>query len=249
MTTSKVARALAARAHRPAPSTAAVPSAYAILGDALAAPPIEVQDGNGEARVPVRPASRNRSAVTEIGLPTVADDTGRATGATPLRLAAPPPSASTERPHSAARETRPVATALPDTGRGRPPSTPTSTAPWASADPGPALPAVPMNPAFAGIPTTWQPELAPVSPAVAPPVLPPARLPKARESVTRPDFRGDSGQERASVTATPATAPARPSVTIGEIHVHTRESRPAPDPLALLAPYANGLTARRDDRR
>ena len=42
-------------------------------------------------------------------------------------------------------------------------------------------------------------------------------------------------------------APAHPPVTIGEIHVHVAEPpSAAADPLALLAPYAGGLTARRD---
>jgi hypothetical protein len=40
-----------------------------------------------------------------------------------------------------------------------------------------------------------------------------------------------------------------PPVTIGEIHVHVSEPGGGPDPLALLAPYARGLTARRDGAR
>ena len=41
-----------------------------------------------------------------------------------------------------------------------------------------------------------------------------------------------------------------PPVTIGEIHVHVTEPAAArPDPLALLAPYARGLTARREGPR
>jgi hypothetical protein len=43
---------------------------------------------------------------------------------------------------------------------------------------------------------------------------------------------------------------AQPPVTIGEIHVHVTEpARAAADPLALLAPYTNGLTARRGGAR
>lgn len=47
--------------------------------------------------------------------------------------------------------------------------------------------------------------------------------------------------------ASPHAMPPHPPVTIGEIHVHVAEPAPAgADPLALLAPYARGLTARRD---
>jgi len=45
----------------------------------------------------------------------------------------------------------------------------------------------------------------------------------------------------------PQAAPTHPPVTIGEIHVHVAEPpSAAADPLALLAPYARGLTARGD---
>jgi hypothetical protein len=47
--------------------------------------------------------------------------------------------------------------------------------------------------------------------------------------------------------AVPRAAPGHPPVTIGEIHVHVTEpAAAAADPLSLLAPYAQGLTARRD---
>jgi hypothetical protein len=50
--------------------------------------------------------------------------------------------------------------------------------------------------------------------------------------------------------ASPRDGTAHPPVTIGEIHVHVAEPAPAgADPLALLAPYARGLTARRDGAR
>jgi hypothetical protein len=40
--------------------------------------------------------------------------------------------------------------------------------------------------------------------------------------------------------------PAHPPVSIGEIHVHMAEPAPAAaDPLTLLKPYGQGLTARR----
>ena len=43
---------------------------------------------------------------------------------------------------------------------------------------------------------------------------------------------------------------AAPSVSIGEIHVHVAApAGPNPDPLALLAPYADGITARRAGAR
>jgi hypothetical protein len=45
-------------------------------------------------------------------------------------------------------------------------------------------------------------------------------------------------------------APGHPPVAIGEIHVHVAAPPAAgTDPLALLAPYALGLTARRDGAR
>lgn len=47
-------------------------------------------------------------------------------------------------------------------------------------------------------------------------------------------------------SADPRAAPAHPPVTIGEIHVHVTEpAAVAADPFSLLAPYAQGLTARR----
>ncbi|MFL0240011.1 hypothetical protein [Mycobacterium sp. SMC-17] len=48
-------------------------------------------------------------------------------------------------------------------------------------------------------------------------------------------------------TTGPSTAPdVSPPVSIGEIHVHvTAPSDSAADPMTLLEPYANGLTARR----
>lgn len=55
-------------------------------------------------------------------------------------------------------------------------------------------------------------------------------------------------ERHTSQTPRPSRAPdPTPPVSIGEIHVHV-ENPPAssPDPLALLAPYAKGLTARRE---
>lgn len=57
--------------------------------------------------------------------------------------------------------------------------------------------------------------------------------------------------EPAPALTGPVTGPhaslTHPPVTIGEIHVHVAEPpSAAADPLALLAPYARGLTARRD---
>jgi hypothetical protein len=41
-----------------------------------------------------------------------------------------------------------------------------------------------------------------------------------------------------------------PPVSIGEIHVHvTAPAEPPADPMALLAPYTHGLTARREALR
>lgn len=248
MTTSRAARALAARARRPAPSTPTVPSVFGGFGDVFTPVPLPVQDADGEASPPVRPASGNRSAVTDIelsaGAPTTA---GRTPAAVPLRLAAPRPPDSSQQPSATAPETSPVPVALTDVGPGGHRPTPTSTAPPAPVGTGPARSAVPMNPAFAGIPAAWQPELGTASPAAPP--EPPVRPPEVPAAVIRPDLRGNPGTERGSVTTAPAAAPAQPSVTIGEIHVHTRDSNPAPDPLALLAPYADGLTARWDSRR
>jgi hypothetical protein len=52
---------------------------------------------------------------------------------------------------------------------------------------------------------------------------------------------------RAEPLTGPRAAPTHPPVTIGEIHVHVAEPpSAAADPLALLAPYARGLTARQD---
>lgn len=74
------------------------------------------------------------------------------------------------------------------------------------------------------------------SAAPRPPEPVPAEPPAPERSPSRP---GPPGGPRA--------APAHPPVTIGEIHVHVTEPPPAAaDPLALLAPYAQGLTARRD---
>jgi hypothetical protein len=54
----------------------------------------------------------------------------------------------------------------------------------------------------------------------------------------------------AHAPAGPRAAPAHPPVTIGEIHVHVTEpAAAAADPFSLLAPYAQGLTARRDGAR
>jgi hypothetical protein len=55
--------------------------------------------------------------------------------------------------------------------------------------------------------------------------------------------------ERAGPQPAPAAPPDRPAVppvTIGEIHIHEAvPAAPPADPLALLAPYGGGLTARR----
>ena len=77
----------------------------------------------------------------------------------------------------------------------------------------------------------------PVRPAAALPPEPATAKPPAPEhSAAVPGPRTD-----------PRAAPAHPPVTIGEIHVHVAEPpSAAADPLALLAPYARGLTARRD---
>jgi len=77
----------------------------------------------------------------------------------------------------------------------------------------------------------------PVRPAAALPPEPATAKPPAPEhSAAVPGPRTD-----------PRAAPAHPPVTIGEIHVHVAEPpAAAADPLALLAPYARGLTARRD---
>jgi hypothetical protein len=50
----------------------------------------------------------------------------------------------------------------------------------------------------------------------------------------------------ATVVAAPEPVNHVPPVTIGEIHVHVAgPAETAADPLAMLAPYTGGLTARR----
>ena len=80
----------------------------------------------------------------------------------------------------------------------------------------------------------------------------PGIVPSAVPSPPEPATVIAQTPERAPrVTVEPPAAmravPAHPPVTIGEIHVHVTEpAGAAADPLALLAPYARGLTARRD---
>jgi hypothetical protein len=80
----------------------------------------------------------------------------------------------------------------------------------------------------------------------------PGTMPSGAPSPPEPATATAQTPERApGVTVGPPAAvrevPAHPPVTIGEIHVHVTEpAGAAADPLALLAPYARGLTARRD---
>ena len=120
-------------------------------------------------------------------------------------------------------------------------------APLASApDPGAAGPAA--SPSAGPVTVTPQP------PGPAPADLPPLAVPQppaTPESLAIPP-----PQAVPQPPATPESlavsraVPAQPPVTIGEIHVHVAEPAPASaDPLALLAPYARGLTARPDGAR
>jgi len=59
-----------------------------------------------------------------------------------------------------------------------------------------------------------------------------------------------AAEPRVQQARQPRAEPAHPPVSIGEIHVHVTESGPAAaDPLALLTPYGQGLTARRGGTR
>lgn len=87
----------------------------------------------------------------------------------------------------------------------------------------------------------------------APPVsaADPSKQPTATSPATGPVTMTSGGPERAPAVPappdSPRAVPVHPPVTIGEIHVHVTEpAPPGADPLALLAPYTRGLTARRD---
>jgi hypothetical protein len=70
------------------------------------------------------------------------------------------------------------------------------------------------------------------------------RRPEPVQPDTAPVVTPAREPEQAPVMATPPQ-PVPPPVTIGEIHIHeAAHAGPAADPLALLAPYAGGLTAR-----
>jgi hypothetical protein len=65
-----------------------------------------------------------------------------------------------------------------------------------------------------------------------------------------PPVTGPAADSRAQQARPGRAETAHPPVSIGEIHVHVAESAPAAaDPLALLAPYSQGLTARRGGPR
>ncbi|MET9019925.1 hypothetical protein ABZV93_08085 [Actinopolymorpha sp. NPDC004070] len=68
----------------------------------------------------------------------------------------------------------------------------------------------------------------------------------ARDSAAHRAEQAAAQAERAAQLAQAHARSVQPPVTIGEIHVHEAGPERAPaDPLALLAPYAAGLTARR----
>jgi syndecan 1 len=78
-------------------------------------------------------------------------------------------------------------------------------------------------------------------------VRPAARPQPQPESPTAETPTPGQTPAAARTPAPPRAAPAHPPVTIGEIHVHVTEpAAAAADPFSLLAPYAQGLTARRD---
>jgi hypothetical protein len=83
--------------------------------------------------------------------------------------------------------------------------------------------------------------------AAAPDALVPART--GLIDVIDPAATRVSARSSAALAVAPAGAVPGPTVTIGEIHVHTIEATPPADPLALLGPYAHSLTPRPEDRR
>jgi hypothetical protein len=77
-------------------------------------------------------------------------------------------------------------------------------------------------------------------------VVRPAAEPPAPQRSPAIDPRTPDGATPEPLAPTPAPTPA---VTIGEIHVHTTDLTPPPDPLALLEPYAHSLTTWPERRR
>ena len=78
-----------------------------------------------------------------------------------------------------------------------------------------------------------------IDPSAVATVITAVATPPPPVAAPAPDPRGQQARQ-------PRAEPAHPPVSIGEIHVHVAESAPAAaDPLALLTPYGQGLTARR----
>jgi hypothetical protein len=158
---------------------------------------------------------------------------GQAAAAPPV---APVPAADTDRPprHHAMRGSVPPAAMAGPPARDRIPP----------AEPGRLTPVTGATPfterARRSAPSAAGPGTGAVSPAV-PPSPEPAPVPWPAP---------EPAPAASGPLAAPRAVPAHPPVTIGEIHVHVTEPAAAgDDPLGLLAPYAGGLTARRDGVR
>ena len=236
---------LVARSRRPAWATLAATARWQAAGIALTPP------GNT--------GTDTASAVAATTPPT---------GPGQIAAPKPPPSRSAvDLAAPAQRETRPVPTARP--ARHEAPRIP----------PAPVSAAVPVIPSWVAAPVSGAPSRQaaskPLTERARRPALSAAPPVGAASPVANPYPLADQTHQPASSAAQPAPAeaappaavpdrapsspeapfraraePAHPPVTIGEIHVHVAEPAPSTaDPLALLAPYRQGLTARRGGAR
>jgi hypothetical protein len=238
-------------AQAPPPQTAARQAVawQAVAPEAMVPPPAAGASIPPGAPAPAGESLRYPEAVTRA-----------ATGSPPAGPAPLLPStepAVPAAPRAPARATGPASPGpppapVPPAGR----AMDTSESPRTQAPPGPDV----QGRVWAGEPVV------PASATGANPLVARASRPARSVKIKRPDDGavGPAGPRPAGpVTAEPPTperspalpgppagtraAPGHPPVTIGEIHVHVAEPpSAAADPLALLAPYARGLTARRD---
>lgn len=82
--------------------------------------------------------------------------------------------------------------------------------------------------------------------SVRPSIDPRVAATVVRAVATPPPVAALAPEPRVQQARQPRAEPAHPPVSIGEIHVHVAEPAPAAaDPLALLTPFGQGLTARR----
>lgn len=270
---SRAARALAARAHRPATSAVAVPipitvthqipdlppgTSVSIRADLIAAiegrqppPMVSEQQRSADQAMPQPVTALPIHPASAPPLPAAAPDAAPARETT-KRPVAEPVKSSEPAPQPPVRQPLPAI---------RPPAPPVPAVAVPVPPPAAIQPAAPIRDeavitARAVRPVTDEPaegaelkELSallerarrvvsePPDDVTAPPAPPqPAGLP----------ITAAAEPPQAPVRAAPAPQPLPPPVSIGEIHIYEASRPAAPaDPLALLAPYAGGLTARR----